>query len=510
MDWFHPYSIESAKFRATSMTSAGPLLFAPEADKTNGTFCGVDKTNGSFCREGEKAVRFGGIRGEIRAMTGSGDLPRRIGFWGGSAIMVGIIIGSGIFRSPLFISRELAHPPGVLALWAAGGILSLFGALAIAELGAMLPRSGGLYVYLNEGFGPRIAFVFGWTYLLLIKPLAAAGISLVFAEHLNALLGTHWSPPAVTCVMILALTVLNTVTLRGSSAGAVGLTALRVLALAMIVGLGVILHKGSVANFAPAPAKPFWAALAPVMYAILWTYDGWVDVAAIAGEIEEPHHRIPKILLVGTAATLLIYLAVNAVYFSLLPQAELQALAKDDAATVAPVVMERLLGRAGSVVVTLIIVVSTLGASHGAILTGARVTFAQAQDGLLFEFLGRVHPRFKTPAVSLWTQALLCCAAVIGFKKFEKVTEGYGFLMWIFYALAAGAVLVLRRKKPGLERPYRCWGYPWVPIVFILVAVSMTLLDILRDPRSTLPWLGVLLLGVPFYSIWNRLHRSKG
>jgi basic amino acid/polyamine antiporter, APA family len=433
----------------------------------------------------------------------SGDLPRRIGFWAGSAIMVGIIIGSGIFQTPPIIARQMGSPALILGLWVVGGVLSLFGALVYAELATMFPRSGGTYVYLNEGLGNRVAFTYGWSYLLLAKPFAAAAISITFATHLNALLGTAWNPQAIACVMGVVLTGLNAVTLKGSSVIAVILTSLKVLALAAVVGLGVVMMKGSAANFAGVERDtPVWMALAPVMYAILWTYDGWADVSSISGEVKEPSRLLPRILLTGTLATMGIYLAVNAVYFSLVPIGEMAR-----AETIAPVVMERLLGAGGAAVVTAMIVISTLGATHGAILTGARVTFAQARDGLLFRFLGRVHPKFETPYVSLWAQVALAIVVILSLKRFQDMAEGYAFTLWIFHGLAATSVLVLRKRRPDLERPYKCWGYPWVPIVFILVCVLMTAAYIAHAPRTTLPWLAILLLGVPAYSLWQ--WRSK-
>jgi len=434
------------------------------------------------------------------------ELPRRIGFWGGSAVMVGIILGSGIFRAPVQIAQLVGSPALVLAFWVMGGVLSLFGAFAFAELAAALPRSGGIYVYLNEGLGPRASFTFGWTYLILLKPFAAAAVVILFAEHLNELLGVDWNPPAVACAMILALTVINVVTVRGSSAAAIAITGLKVLSLAAIVALGLVLWKGSAANFAPAPVGlPLWKAVVPVMYGVLWTYDGWADVSAVTGEVEDAGRTLPRILFAGTAATIVLYVAVNAVYCSLIPLSEMR-----DLKTVAPLVLERLIGSAGGRVVAAMIVVSTLGASHAAILTGARVTWAQARDGLLFRFLGRVHPEFQTPDVSLWIQAALCCAAVVTIRNFKDLSESYGFLMWIFYAGAAAAVLVLRRRRPDLERPYRCWGYPAVPIAFIVVSIVMTALYIVaEDWRKTLPWLGVLLLGIPAHAWWDRARSGR-
>ena len=429
----------------------------------------------------------------------SGDLPRRIGFWGGSAIMVGIIIGSGIFQTPPIIAGQMGSPALILALWVVGGILSLFGAFVYAELAAMFPRSGGIYVYLNEGLGSRVAFTFGWTYLLLSKPFAAAAISITFADHVNALFGTSWNPQAIACAMGVVMTGVNVVTLKGSSVVAMLLTSLKVLALALIVGLGVAMMKGSAANFAGIPApKPVWAALVPVLFAILWTYDGWSDVSSISGEVIDPARRLPRILVTGLVATMGIYLAVNAVYFSLVPVGEMAQVA-----TVAPLVMERLLGGSGAAVVTAMIVISTLGATHGAILTGARVTFAQARDGLLFRFLGRIHPKFETPHVSLWVQLALSIAAVVYVKHFKDLSEGFVFTLWIFHSMVAASLLILRKRRPDLERPYKCWGYPWVPIVFILVQVLMTVAYVAQSWRTTLPWLGVLALGFPAYSLWK-------
>jgi APA family basic amino acid/polyamine antiporter len=429
----------------------------------------------------------------------TGDLPRKIGFWGGSSIMVGIIIGSGIFRTPASIAKEMGSPGLILALWVAGGVLSLFGALAYAELGTMFPRSGGIYVYLHEGLGGPAAFVFGWTYLLISKPLAAAGIATVFGEHLNRLLGVSWDPRIATCALLFLLTIVNVAGVRLSAGVACLLTGLKVLALAGIVALGLALTQQQ-GGFAAGPAPHgFWTALAPVMAGILWTYDGWSDVASVAGEVREPQRLLPRILLVGTAATIGLYVAVNAVYFMMVPLAEMRGVE-----TVAPLVMERLLGRWGAMAVTVIILVSTLGASHGSIMTGARVTFAQARDGLLFRFLGRIHPRFETPAVSLWVQLGLSCLAIIFVKTFEGLTGGFVFTMWIFYAGAVAAVLVLRARRPDLERPYRCWGYPWVPVVFIAASLAMTALSIVASPRGTLPWLGALLAGWPAYYLWRR------
>lgn len=439
------------------------------------------------------------------------DLPRTIGFWGATAVMVGIVVGSGIFRTPPAIAKETGSPALVLALWVAGGVLSLFGAFTYAELAVLYPQSGGVYVFLREGLGRAVAFVFGWTYMLVSKPLAAAGIAIIFAQHFNAMvLGVdehnQWAASLTTSVMLIVLTALNVRGLKLGSAVAGGLTVLKVGALVAIVALALALRKGSAANFEPSAApKPWLSALAPIMYGVLWTFDGWSDVGSIAGEIRNPQRDLPRAYIAGTVFLIGLYIAVNAVYIWLVPLAEMRA--HDN---VAPLVVERLIGAGGAAVVGAVVIISTLGSTHGSIITGARITWAQARDGLLFRSLGRVHPRYGTPAVSLWVQCVLSCAAVWYYGNFEDLAGGFVFTMWIFYGLAAAVIFVMRRRIPG-ERAYRCWGYPVVPLLFILAAVAMTVLSIAQEPGKTLAWLGVLAAGLPVYLLWSRLYpRGEG
>lgn len=427
------------------------------------------------------------------------DLPRSIGFWGGSAIMVGIIIGSGIFRTPTSIARELGSPSLILVLWFVGGVLSLFGAFSYAELGTMFPRSGGIYVYIVEGLGEILAFVFGWTYMLLVKPLAAGAICMVFSEHLNHLFGAKWDVRAVTCITLLLLTAINTMGVGIGAGFAILLTGLKTAALAAVVLLALGMSQGEAANLASVPApRPVLLALAPALSAVLWTYDGWSDVASVAGEVRTPQRLLPRIFVVGTAACIGLYVAVNGVYIWMIGLEQMRTIE-----TVAPVVMERLLGKWSGITLTLIILTSTLGATHCSIITGARVTFAQARDGLLFRFLGRIHPRYQTPDLSLWVQGALSCAAVIVLKDFDSLTSGFVFMMWIFYGAAAVSLVVLRIRRPELPRPYRCWGYPVVPWTFIICTAGMTVLAIWESPQQRLLWLATLLAGIPAYYLWR-------
>ncbi|MBP7937796.1 MAG: amino acid permease [Phycisphaerae bacterium] len=427
------------------------------------------------------------------------DLPRSIGFWGGSAIMVGIIIGSGIFRTPASIASEMDSPALILALWLVGGILSLFGAFTYAELGTMFPRSGGIYVFMYEGLGEVVAFIFGWTYVFLGKPLAAASIATVFSEHLNRLLGVHWDIRFTTCTLLVVLTAINTVKVQLGAGVAIFFTGLKVIALLAIIALGLRMAGDHYGHLGPAPAsKSVLAALAPVLAAVLWTYDGWSDIASCAGEIRDPQRLLPRILVFGTAATVVIYLGVNAVYMMMVPLEEMR-----HTAAVAPLTVQRLIGRSGDVIVTVLVLISTLGAVHASIIAGARVTFAQARDGLFFKFLGHIHPTYHTPDVSLWAQCLMSAISAVAVGTFERMIGGFVFAMWIFFALAAAAVIILRIRRPALPRPYKCWGYPWVPIVFILSTAFMTVLAVLARPGETLVWLVILAAGVPAFFLWR-------
>ena len=257
------------------------------------------------------------------------------------------------------------------------------------------------------------------------------------------------------------------------------------------------------------------------MAAILWTYDGWADVGSIAGEVKNPQRSLPRIYILGTLAVIGIYVAVNAAYFMLVPLEEMRAQRAANADfSVAPLVMKGLIGRSGEIAVILIILCSTLGSSHASIMTGARVSYAQARDGLLFRFIGHVHPTWNTPDAALLSQVLLSIVAVWFLGSFQALADSFVFTMWIFYALGGAAIFILRIKQPTAQRPFRCPGYPVVPALFVAAAIAMTILSITGDDQptsfdllpflgkhpymTTLPWLAILAAGVPIYYIWRR------
>jgi amino acid transporter len=433
--------------------------------------------------------------------------------------MLGVIIGSGIFRTPSDIADHLGSPGLIILMWAVGGLLSLFGALTYTELVVVFPRSGGLYNFLYQGFGRGTAFVFGWTYMLISKPFAAAAITTIFAQylHLNGMAGklliehfgfdpafsTDLAEPIAVCILLIGLTYLNVRGMRLGAGAGVVVTTLKVLALAAICVLAVIIPGGSIENFDPITReKSFFAAIAPVMTSILWTYDGWSDVGSVAGEVKSPQRTLPRVYLVGTLLAVALYVAINAAYMYVLP---IDAIANSN--SVAGDLMTKLLGPAGGVILTAMVLISTLGSTHASIITGARVTFAQAQDGLLFHFLARIHPKYQTPHIALWVQCTLSCIAVLFLREFSSLAGGFVFTIWIFYGLAAVAVVMLRIRRPDLPRTYKTPGYPLVPLLFIASAFAMTALSIADSPKQTLPWLGILVAGYPIYLIWTKLNQ---
>lgn len=438
------------------------------------------------------------------------DLPRKVGFWGAIAVLVGVVIGSGIFRTPTTIAQNLGDPWLILFLWLLGGLIALAGALTLAELAAMMPHSGGVYVFLREGYGRCPAFVFGWTYMLLTKPAAAGGIAIVFAEHFNRLMGTDFNAPILTCMALFALTLINVLGVKGSARFAIALTGFKYAAIGAIILIGLVvairdLIAGvpAAGGFASTPAPvSIYHALVPVMAAIMWTYDGWADVGSIAGEVKNPQKTLPRVFIVGTLAVILLYVLANAVYLWHMPLEQMR-----ETRTVAPTLLDYLIGPVGSIAVTMLIVLSTLGSSHVSVMTGARVTFAQARDGLLFRPLARINPRFETPAVALWVQLALSCFMVLMLGDFVGLAETFTFTMWIFYGLVMLAVILLRVRRPGVERPFRVPGYPVVPLLFVLASVTMTVLALLDDPKQNGLWLGILLAGVPVYYVWKRVVR---
>jgi len=448
------------------------------------------------------------------------ELRRTLGFWTAAAVVVGTVIGSGIFLVPSDMARAVGSPSLVFAAWIVGGVLSLFGALTYAELAAAMPKAGGEYVYLREAYGPLLGFVQGWmnTMVGFSASIAAKAAALytylaVFFPGFRRVfytiplpIGPDGGPldlvygQLVGVGIVLLLTVLNTLGVRVGGGVQVATTALKLAMIAGIIVVSLYTSGGDFGNLntsmvaAPGGTAGFFAALV----AALWAYDGWSNTAMLGADVTQPGRNLPRVLILGTGAVIVIYLLANVAYFAVLPAAEVGA-----SQTVAAGMMQRAVGPGGGAIVAVAAIVSIFASLNGSLLAGSRVPYAMARGGLFFESMGRIHPKFGTPASSLlllcvWSSILLLSG------RFDQLYRMVIFTSWIFYALTAAGAIVLRYKRPDLPRPYRIWGYPWVPGIFVIVAIALLYSTLITYPGDSVRGLVLIAIALPFYFYWRR------
>ena len=455
------------------------------------------------------------------------DLVKGLGVYGATSVVAGTMIGTAIFLVPSDMLRDLGTPLLVLAVWIFAGILSLFGALGYAELGAAIPEAGGEYVYLHRAYGPLVGFLYGWTQFLVAKSTSIATIStgfLLYLAYFFPRLGRVLFSHAVSVAghslvfnltgiqigavgMIAFLSVVNTLGVRKSGAVQTVFTVSKLLVLGVIIVLGLTLGHGSFGNFrgllGGTPHAGYVAAFGLATVSALWAYDGWNNLSMVAGEVENPQRYVPAALIFGAMLVGLVYLLVNIAYFYVLTPA--QALATS---TIAADATRRFLGQAGGAFVAVGVLISTFATLNGSILSGSRIPYAQARDGLFPGSLAAVHPRFHTPAASIAAQAVVAGLFALTGQYRGLYTKAI-FSEWVFYALVTTAVFVLRRREPALPRPYRTWGYPLVPAAFVTIAV-LFLANTFFEQRADLLWcLALMGSGIPAYYLWNLWRRRS-
>lgn len=439
----------------------------------------------------------------MTAPTGQDDrLPRTLGMWSAAAVLVGVTIGSGIFRTPAAIAETLGSPGAFLLVWVIGGLVTLMGALAIAELAGMFPRSGGILAYLHEAHGPLPAFLYGWAELTVIRASAIGAISTIFAEYLGRLITlTPSEVQYVAAGLIFLIALLNWI---GVGYAAVLMNITTVLKYGALLGLALFAFgagDGNVANFTVAEATTTVgvSALFTALVSVMWAYDGWSNLSFIGGEVKDPDRNLPRALLVGVAAIVAIYLLVNAAYLYLVPVDEMAGVP-----LVAATAAERIpmFGAMGATIISCVVMLSTFGSTHGSVLTGPRVFFAMADRNLFFPVMARVSPRFQTPSVAIWSAAALGIAYVLQ-RNFAELADQFILGVWPFYILAVWGVFRLRRTRPDHHRPYRTWGYPVTPILFIVASFAMVINALVSNTRSTMITFGIIGAGFPAYLIWN-------
>ena len=437
-------------------------------------------------------------------------LPRRLGLISAIGLVIGITIGSGIFRTPAVIATRVPDPMLMLGVWIIGGVLAMCGALALAELASAFPRTGGLYVYLREGWGRLPAFLFGWAQLVLVRASALGGIASVFGAYALRSFGYDPAVHSLASNLIAAGVIVFAMAMNilGIRVGAaiVGLSTIaKYGALAVLVLLSFAIggqHGASFANFTAAgsPVDPGLFGLA--LISVLWAYDGFGDLSYVAGEVRDPKKNLSRALILGTAGIVAIYLAANVAYLYVQP---VERMAKSP--LVAADTLMALVGQAGVGLIAIVVMISTFGSVNGSMLVNPRIFFAMAEDRLFFQSMARVHPRYQTPHVAIMLTAALGVFFVLT-RTFEQLADTFVLTMWPFYALSVAAIYRLRRSRPDLERPYKVIGYPFVPAVFILGALYLVTNALLTEPLWTSVTFGIVLLGIPVYLVMFRKSGS--
>ncbi len=437
------------------------------------------------------------------------ELARDLQLPHAGAIVVGTIIGSGIFLVPTEMMQAVGSAGMVYLVWVVGGLLSFFGALTYAELGAMKPQAGGEYIYVRDAYGPLAAFLYSWTWFLIAKPASIATVTTGIVRILGTFsVFSFFGQPLIAHpftisygqLVAIAATVfvswLNYIGVRRAGDFQFLFTLLKVAIILGIVAVGFSYQGGSWSNFgsefsgATGGVAGFFAALV----AALWAYDGWNDLNMVAGEIRNPQRNIPLSLIWGVAIVGALYILVNAAVQYVLPAAAMAATERPASDAVALV-----LGHTGASLVSVGIAISMLVTLNGTIMSGARVPFATARDGYFFKAIAEVHPRYRTPAVSITVQCMLAIALLLFGGNFKQFFSLAIFAEWLFYMIAGSTLFVFRHREPAATRPYRVWGYPFVPAIFILVSAVLLYYTFMANLESSAWGCVAILLGIPIF-----------
>ncbi len=433
---------------------------------------------------------------------------RRLTLFDATMIVISGIIGSGIFINPYVVAQAVKTPFLILGVWIAGGVIALFGAFVFAELSTVVPKVGGQYAFFREAFHPLVAFLHGWSLLLIIQSAATAAVAVALGQYAGRLIDlSPGEAKGVAVAMMLGLAGFHALGIKPGAVLINVITFTKTLALGVLIVGAFFVTRESGLVFEPAtPAglsglpllSVFFAGLVPTMFA----YGGWQNLNFVAEEVKEPERNLPRAILIGVACVITVYVGVNIAYVHVLG-AEGLAATQTPAADLA----QRLAGEWGAKAVSLLIVVSTFGFLNLALLSAPRVYYAMAADGLFFRSLARLSPRFHAPTASILLQGALAAAFAL-LNTYDRLLSYAVFADWVFFALAGVALIVFRRKRPDAPRPYPTPAYPIVPLLFTLAGAGIVLNLFVADPRNAFAAAGVLALGVPVYLFWSWRRRS--
>jgi APA family basic amino acid/polyamine antiporter len=450
------------------------------------------------------------------------ELKRDLGAWAAASIVVGTVIGSGIFLVPKTMIQRAGSPAMVFLAWVVGGLLSLAGALSYAELAAALPEAGGEYAFLREAYGPMWGFLYSWTQMWVAKSGSIATLATGFFVYLSNFyapldtvfysvplpLGPHGGPlelrygQVFAIVLILLLGWLNYYGVKLGGNVQVGVTVVKVALIAVIILSGLVLGHAHAPSAGPPVAPLTFAGFIAALVAALWAYDGWNNVSMVSSEVRNPQRNLPLALIGGTLAVIGIYLLANGAYFHVLTAREVAGADRAPAE-----MMRKIFDGPGANAVAIAAMISIFAALNGSILSGSRVPYAAARQGYFFSAIGRVSPKYHTPGVSILTLSAWASLLVLS-GKYDDLFNLVIFASWILYGMTAAAVLVLRKKRPDLYRPYHTVGYPFVPVLFILGASVLLFSTLFDRPRESFMGIGLILLGLPFYFYWKKRRQD--
>ncbi len=461
------------------------------------------------------------------------ELVRGLGVTAAIMIVAGSMIGSGIFRKPATMAGQLLSPELLLIVWIAAGLITFIGALANAEVAGMIDETGGQYIYFREMYGKTFAYFYGWSGFAVIHSGSQAAIAYVFAEYVGYFFKfpslphsianfSFWIPiignifpfaefgtKAVAILCILFLTGINYI---GVVFGGMVQTIITIIKIASIVLLSILLLTFGDGNYqnlsngfelAPQVSGNLFAIIGLALAGAFWAYDGWNNVTYVAGEIKNPTRNVPRALLYGTLIVIAVYVLINVAFLYILPVDIMK-----NSPLVAASAAEAIFGVRGAEIIAIGVIISTFGACNGNLLTTSRIQFAMAHDNSFFKSFGKIHPRYGTPHFSLTALGLWSCVLVLS-GSFDTISDYVIFASWLFYMMGAFGVFILRKKMPDKHRPYKVWGYPWTPAIFVIFSFVFLINSLIADTQNSAMGLALILLGLPFYIFWRYKQKNN-